>query len=62
MKILRRSAKCSICGSKFSGHGHNAQPVNDGRCCSYCNSKIVIPTRFLLVKLTTKKGENNEKF
>ena len=31
--------KCSICGlmiGKFSGSrgfGHNAQPINDGKCC-----------------------------
>ena len=25
--------------------GNNAEPVNDGRCCSDCNSTVVIPAR-----------------
>ncbi|MCI9015927.1 MAG: hypothetical protein HFJ53_02005 [Clostridia bacterium] len=36
---------CSICGKHYEGYGNNAQPVNDGRCCDYCNSTIVIPRR-----------------
>jgi len=47
---------CSICGDNidiqykengepyWSG-GHNAQPVNDGICCSECNMTVVLPTR-----------------
>ena len=44
--------KCSVCGSTIkkdpvSGWdgGHNAYPVNDGRCCDDCNTHIVIPLR-----------------
>ena len=43
--------KCSICGGpiaiQISGwrEGHNAYPVNEGRCCDYCNENVVIPTR-----------------
>ena len=37
---------CSICGQPGHGFGHNAQPVNDGRCCNECNTTVVIPTRF----------------
>lgn len=29
----------------FWTHGHNAEPVTDGRCCHTCNSNIVMPTR-----------------
>ena len=46
---------CSICGREIekvlmSGNsvwteGHNAQPVNDGRCCGACNDMVVIPRR-----------------
>jgi DNA-directed RNA polymerase subunit RPC12/RpoP len=37
---------CSICGKPIeSGFGHNAQPVNDGRCCDDCNARVVLPTR-----------------
>ena len=44
--------KCSICGGvigiEYNGWagGHNAEPVNDGRCCGACNSSVVIPHRF----------------
>ena len=48
--------KCSICSEKIQEHktpkgkvywsdGHNAQPINDGRCCDHCNDKVVIPAR-----------------
>lgn len=36
---------CSICFSEYRGMGHNAYPINDGRCCSRCNNDIVVPTR-----------------
>lgn len=42
---------CSICqmpidviGSDWTD-GHNAEPVNSGRCCSTCNAVVVIPAR-----------------
>lgn len=38
--------KCSICkGAIDDPHGHNAQPLNDGRCCDICNTQFVIPER-----------------
>jgi len=36
---------CSICYREYDDFGHNAAPINNGRCCSECNSDIVIPTR-----------------
>lgn len=36
---------CSICASTYEGFGHNAAPINAGRCCSECNGDIVIPAR-----------------
>ena len=39
---------CSICGNvigKEAGGwngGHNAEPINDGRCCGTCNDTLVI--------------------
>ena len=39
---------CSICGAGFYGWGHNPQPVKkdvDARCCGFCNSMVVIPSR-----------------
>ena len=55
MKIVE--LKCSICEEKIDEQvikntkqvywteGHNAEPVNSGRCCSRCNAKVVIPKR-----------------
>ncbi len=38
---------CSICEDKINNRfGHNAWPINDGRCCDTCNMTIVIPKRF----------------
>ena len=43
--------RCSICqfeiDKQFHGwaEGHNAAPVNSGRCCTRCNDEIVIPAR-----------------
>lgn len=37
--------KCSICGEKINGYGHNAYPVVEGTCCSKCNMVYVIPAR-----------------
>jgi len=51
--------ECSICGGEgevVNGwspvrreqkqiEGHNAQPVNDGRCCEDCNWMVVVPRR-----------------
>ena len=49
--------ECSICkqeiekqvnpetGKVFWDQGHNAAPVNEGRCCDLCNFKVVIPAR-----------------
>ena len=38
--------ECSICSEEIQDWiGHNAQPVNNGRCCNMCDEQIVIPTR-----------------
>ena len=43
--------KCSICKKDILpdpigwAGGHNAEPVNDGRCCGKCNDKVVLPAR-----------------
>jgi hypothetical protein len=33
---------CSICNNNIEGFGHNAQPINDGRCCDDCNNLVII--------------------
>ena len=44
---------CEICQSTIGvnsygwANGHNAYPITEGRCCSPCNTEIVIPARLL---------------
>ena len=52
---MKKDNKCSICSKEidvqvFEGGGtwaggHNAEPINDGTCCTKCNDTIVTPTR-----------------
>ena len=40
---------CSICHLEIDDEfGHNAEPINTGRCCDSCNSTFVIPHRIKL--------------
>lgn len=47
--------KCSICKEPIivepSGwnKGHNAEPINSGRCCVICNDTLVIPRRLGMI-------------
>jgi len=34
--------KCSICQKNIFGHGHNAQPMTNGRCCDSCNMDVIM--------------------
>ena len=37
---------CSICKDKINDkYGHNAQPINNGKCCDTCNMTVVVPKR-----------------
>tara|TARA_R110002051_G_scaffold280918_1_gene342576 strand:+ start:258 stop:665 length:408 start_codon:yes stop_codon:yes gene_type:complete len=37
---------CSICNQRiYTENGHNAEPINSGRCCEMCNQTQVIPAR-----------------
>ena len=43
---MEKKNLCSICKyNEILGYGNNAQPINDGICCNWCNSEFVIPTR-----------------
>jgi hypothetical protein len=33
---------CSICQRDYHGYGHNAYPINEGRCCDGCNTLVII--------------------
>ena len=38
--------KCSICKQEiYTDRGHNAEPINSGRCCAVCNATAVVPMR-----------------
>ena len=53
---------CSICGKNFKSIEHNAQPINDGRCCTKCNYGIVLPERLKrLYDQTTEDKDSNNK-
>lgn len=46
--------KCSICQldidvKPYWDSGHNAEPVNSGRCCTQCNDTVVIPARLAII-------------
>lgn len=43
-------SKCCICGGKYEGYGHNAQPIKNGRCCDNCNYEKVIIERLKVLR------------
>jgi hypothetical protein len=54
---------CSICGRPITNPfgNHNAQPVNDGRCCSECNDAVVIPHRMRRMGIVTRRKPKETK-
>ena len=39
---------CSICFHPMRiERSHNAQPINDGRCCDACNTIHILPARMV---------------
>jgi hypothetical protein len=50
---------CSICGLPFDEYGHNARPVNDGRCCNRCQDAVVIPARIKAMREQAAKEEKH---
>lgn len=60
---MSEELKCCICDdtikpdpiSGWEG-GHNAEPVEDGRCCDGCNDSVVIQAR---LNLYFASQENN---
>ena len=50
---------CSICFGQIDEQphwvfGHNAEPINPGRCCTACNDRCVIPARITLALATSR--------
>ena len=56
--------KCVICKNEIKADpdgwagGHNPEPVKEGRCCGYCNSNVVVPTRLDNFFKTKKENIN----
>ena len=32
--------RCVLCGEIYRGLGHNAQPLDQGRCCNQCSRLV----------------------
>lgn len=59
---------CSICQRPIEvepvtgwAEGHNAQPVNNGRCCSVCNDTVVLPARIQRLSRANRRREHDRK-
>lgn len=49
--LENKERTCSICKQKFTGFGHNPEPVKPypSRCCDSCNNGVVIPLRLFAI-------------
>ena len=66
--IEHETEKCSICRKPLDvmisyesrnvlwDQGHNAEPINGGRCCTSCNYAVVTPTRLKLAIIGRKSN------
>ena len=66
--IEHKTKKCSICSKPLDvmigyesknilwDDGHNADPINTGRCCTSCNYSVVTPTRLKLAIIERKSN------
>jgi hypothetical protein len=60
---MSKRQACSICQDPIEmnwmgwADGHNAMPVNDGRCCDRCNDSIVLHARIELADDLTSKAD-----
>jgi hypothetical protein len=51
--------KCCLCGDDIRevngwDKGHNAEPIEAGRCCNVCNNDKVLPARIRLFQNSLK--------
>jgi hypothetical protein len=51
---------CTICMLPFDEYGHNAWPVNSGRCCNRCQDTVVIPARIRAMRERAAKESARE--
>ena len=53
--------ECSICRCDLiPKNSHNAEPVNDGRCCTKCNFEKVLPMRLQEIININKKEKGTK--
>jgi hypothetical protein len=57
MRRVKPRRCCSICGAEYSGYGHNAAPVKEGRCCDHCNAIVVLPARLAIMRSQQESEE-----
>jgi len=50
---------CSLCGGHYDDYGHNPAPLGTvgARCCTLCNSQLVIPVRLRHLANDRTQGE-----
>lgn len=50
---------CAICKKTITDdpYGHNAQPLRDGVCCSFCNESYVLTSRRAQIRDAEYKAE-----
>ena len=66
VKQALKEKKCSICEQEIFpdpngwAGGHNASPINEGRCCGDCNDMIVVPRRIKDFYTNTNKPKGAE--
>jgi len=41
VKMIGPNQQCVLCEKEFEGHGNNAQPIKEGKCCDSCNAKVI---------------------
>ena len=47
--------QCDLCGEKIEGFGNNAEPLAHGRCCDFCNTKVIYER---MIRIKIKEVEN----
>lgn len=52
----RHNFTCVVCEQDIFGISHNAKPLSDGRCCSDCNTYVIIER----VKQFTKNNKSKK--
>lgn len=60
MDMKNEKLKCCLCDSVIYRYGHNALPLEDGRCCDNCNWTKVIPYRIAVLTNREKREENEQ--